>query len=64
MSIFDADLILRVYQRDRAAEFYLYDGCYQYYRGKADYRSDCTIYMLPLPCQLELRFYFDFALQI
>lgn len=35
MSIFDADLILRVYQRDRAAEFYLYDGCYQYYREKA-----------------------------
>lgn len=35
MSIFDADLILRVYQRDRAAEFYLYDGCYQYFLEKA-----------------------------
>lgn len=35
MSVFDADLILRVYQRDRAAEFYLYDGCYQYFLEKA-----------------------------
>ena len=49
---------------DKDPEWAIHDYGHRYSEEKEDCRSEYKIYILPLPCQLELSYYFDFALQI